>query len=755
MLYGLRMSPKADIDFVRSATELMQSTSRNLIAATGAVYLAWHMVATLIWPDRFGWSIWLITPVVALTCILAYWLLSKRPLASQAVWQIGLAAAITLAVYVFKQPEIAFFYALLPLMAVVTVGWPAGLAAEGLVIALVGWLSRGLLAQPLPTAYGLVIVAGGAFAGLLGWAAERTLLTVTQWSLYSFDEAQKNMEEARQQRAQLARVLKDLDQAYYRLQRANTALVAARKAAEDAERFKAEFVTNVSHELRTPLNLIVGFSEMMMTAPESYDGLQLPGPYRSDLNALYHSARHLLALVDDVLDLARIEVGRIALARDEVDLGALVAEATDMVRDYIAAKGLELQVDVAQDLPKLWIDRLRVRQVLLNLLVNAARFTERGWIRLEASRQGDEVVVRVTDTGQGIPTQDLPKIFEEFRSVEQPISTWHSGTGLGLPISKKFVELHRGRMGVESVYLQGTSFWFTLPCAPGLMTRQELAHVDRPQPVVRLGASERIVVVAHEDVHVASLLQRYLDGYRVVGVADVKEGVALVEEVKAIALVTDAKETLAAPSGDTLTVRCPLPSGRWAALALGADDFLVKPISRQELWAAIERLGRPVRRVIVADDDPEIVRLFRRMLCTHIPAQDCLEAYNGEETLRLVQTEKPDLVLLDLMMPEVDGIGVLERMVADPALADIPVIIVSAKGQDQASLPLPGAIQVSRAAGFQLGEVVRALEALFNALAPGWHPSGSTEPESAEAPVEPPALPGTPPPPASAPAVAR
>jgi signal transduction histidine kinase/CheY-like chemotaxis protein len=749
------MSPKTDADFVRSASELMQSTSRNLIAATAAVYLAWHMVATLTWPDRIGWSIWLITPVIALTCVLAYWLLSKQPLASQAVWQIGLATAITLAVYVFRQSEIAFFYALLPLMAVVTAGWPAGLAAEGLVIVLVWWLSSGSLAQALPAGYDVVIVAGGAFAGLLGWAAERALLTVTQWSLYSFAEAQKNMEEARQQRAQLARVLKDLDQAYYRLQRANAALDAARQVAEEAERFKAEFVTNVSHELRTPLNLIVGFSEMMMTAPESYDGIQLPGPYRSDLNALYHSARHLLALVDDVLDLARIEAGKIALARDEVDLAVLMSEAADMVRDYIAAKGLELQVDVPADLPQLWIDRLRIRQVLLNLLVNAARFTERGWIRLEASYRGDEVVVRVTDTGQGIPTQDLPKIFEEFRTAEQPASTWHSGTGLGLPISKKFVELHRGRMGVESVYLQGTSFWFTLPCAPGLMGGQELAHVDHSQPVVRLGASERIVVVAHEDTQVPSLLQRYLDGYRVVGVADVREGAALVEEAKAIALITDVKETLAAPPGDVLTVRCPLPSGRRAALALGADDFLVKPVSRQELWAAIERLGRPVQRVLVADDDPEIVRLFRRMLRTHIPVQDCLEAYNGEETLRLVQSEKPDLVLLDLMMPEVDGMGVLERMVADPDLADIPVIIVSAKGQDQASLPLPGAIQVSKATGFQLGEIVRALEALFSALAPGWHPSGSTEPAPAEAPVEPLASPGTPPLPASAPVAAH
>jgi len=755
MWYGLRTSPEADPDFVHSVTELLESTLRNLILATGGVYLIWHLVATVTWPERLGWSAWLITPVIILVCVLSLRLLPKHILVAQVVWQTGLAAAITLAVYVFQRQEIAFFYALLPLMAVVTMGWPGGLLAEGLVIALVWWLSHGSATQPLITTYSLGIIAGGVITGLLGWATAHTLLTAIRWHLFSFAQAEKNMEEARQHRAQLARVLKDLDQAYYRLERVNAALIAAWKAADEAERFKAEFVTNVSHELRTPLNLIVGFSEMMMTAPESYGDVQLPGPYRSDLNAIYHSARHLLALVDDVLDLARIEAGKIALARDEVDLASLVAEATGMVRDYIAAKGLELRVHVPEDLPTLWIDRLRIRQVLLNLLVNAARFTEHGWISLDVSRQGDEVVVRVTDTGRGIPEQDLPKVFEEFRSTDEPLSTWHSGTGLGLPISKKFVELHRGRMGVESTYLQGTTFWFTLPCTPALMPEQKVSHLDHPQPAVRLGASERIIVVVHDDPHTASLLQRYLDGYRVVGVTDVEEGVALAKDIKALALMTDAEKPPPALSGDALIVHCPLPSGRRAAIALGADDFLVKPVSRQELWAAIDRLGRPVRRVLIADDDPEVVRLFRRMLCIRIPVQDCLEAYNGEEALRLVRMEKPDLVLLDLIMPEVGGQSVLEQMAADPDLADIPVIIVSAKGDSHASMQLPGPIQIFRPKGFQLGEIVRALEALFNALAPGWRPPDSTEPGLAKASAASPVSPDMPQPPASVPVEAH
>lgn len=755
MWYGLRIRPEAGSDFVRSVTELQQSTLRNIVLAVGGVYALSHLVATVTWPEAFGWEVWFITPVVLLTCLLALRLLSKHLLIAQAVWQLGLASAIALAVYVLQVREIAFLYALLPLMAVITAGWPAGLAAEAMVIGFVGWLSLSAAVPSLPLTYSLGIVAGGAFTGLLGWAAIHALLTAVQWYLYSYTEAERNMEEARQHRARLAQVLKDLDQAYHRLQRTNAALVAAWKAKDEAERFKTEFVTNVSHELRTPLNLIIGFAEMMMASPESYGGVQLPGPYRSDLNAIYHSAKHLLALVDDVLDLARIEAGKMALAREKVDLPELVDEVIGMVRDHITAKGLDLQVNVPDRLPPLWIDQLRIRQVLLNLLVNAARFTERGWIRVDVSQEGDEVAVRVTDTGRGIPEQDLPRIFEEFRSTEQPLSAWHSGTGLGLPISKRFVELHNGRMGVESVYGRGTSFWFTLPCKPVPEQRRQTWSVRHPRPIARLGASERIVLVVSEDPHAASVLQRYLDGYRVIDTAELGEVARLVEEVKPLAVVADEATPLPEISDRVLVVRCPLPSSRRTAQMLGVSDYLVKPVSRQELLRAIERIGRPVRRVLVADDEPEVVRLFRRMLRAHIPPRGCLEAYNGEEALRLMQEERPDLVLLDLVMPQVDGRSVLEQMARDPDLADIPVIVVSARGQDPTSLRLSGPIQLSRPGGFELGEVVRALEASLSVLAPGWRSADSNGKGPAEGLPGSQAWPDSPPPPGTGPDPAR
>jgi len=711
----LHTSANLDADFAKSADELVRTTFRNLIWATGSAYLVWHLVATVSWSQRLGVPTWGVTACMGLVIGLTMWQLPRHIHTAQWCWHLGLLGVITAALCFYRQPEIAFLFVLLPFMASVTMSWYAGIVIEILASSLAATLAYALPQPLIPFSYAISIVIMGGFTVLIGWSSSHALYTVTHWLVYSYNQARENMEKAREHRGQLARVVKDLDQAYHRLERANAALVAAWRAADDAARFKAEFIANVSHELRTPLNLIVGFSEMITTAPESYGGVPIPGPYRSDLNAIYHNARHLLALVDDVLDLARIEAGKIALARDWVDLPALIQEAIDMVRDYIAAKGLTLQMQIEPGLPELSLDRMRIRQVLLNLLVNAARFTERGTIRVEAAQQNGEVVLRISDTGRGIPKEDLPKIFEEFRSTEQPVSTWHSGTGLGLPISKKFVELHHGRMGVESIYLQGTTFWFTIPCDGG---QTEIGRMMRAHPTRRMGASEKIIVTVHEDPRVAPLLQRYLDGYRVIGAEDAAEGIALVEDVKALALIVDSAQTLPDLPSRIPIIRCPLPSGQRAAISVGAEDLLVKPVSRAELVAAMERLNRPVQRVLIADDDPDVVRLFRRMLRNRV--QECLEAHNGREALEMIEAHTPDLVILDLVMPEVDGQEVLAHLSRNPRLSQIPVLLVTARGQDFASVQISGPIQISREQGFQLGETVQILGALFGALAPGW-----------------------------------
>jgi signal transduction histidine kinase/CheY-like chemotaxis protein len=722
---------KANPELAAPAQALLQSTTRTIILSVGCVYLACHIMLTVSWPDLYRWSAWLVLLIVALTCITAWTLVVRRLAVAQILWLSGMTVAITAGLAIFQQPQIAFLYALLPLLVVVLIGWRTGLATVVALAALVWWIQSSAVA-PLDRLDMLLIGVGGAFTWLLGWACTHTLSTATQWSLFSYNQAQQHLSETQQQRARLEQMVKDLDHAYYRLERANAALVAARNIAEEAERFKAEFVTNISHELRTPLNLIIGYSEVMMTAPQSYNNVQLPGAYRRDLNAVYRSAQHLLALVDDVLDLARIEAGKIALVREEIDLAALVTDAAETMRDYITAKGLELQIHTAADLPRLWIDRLRIRQVLLNLLVNAARFTEQGRIRVEALRDGDEIVVRVRDTGRGIDAHDLAKMFEAFRTTAQPTSTWHSGAGLGLPISKKFIELHHGVMGVESEIGRGTTFWFTLPCALHTTSRLQHTTTQRWAPRVHLGASERIIVVTHADPQVAPLLRRHLDGYQIVGFADAAEGASFAETMQAIALVTDAATAL--PTTITVPIiRCPLPSGRQTAIALGVADLLVKPVSREQLLDAITNVAPQARRLLLVDDDADMVRLYQRMLATCNPAPECLFAYNGAEALDVLRREPIDLMLLDLAMPELDGRGVLEHMAEASGRTDLPVIIISAHENDYAHMLLSGVIEISRHDGFRLGDMLRTLDALFNALGPGWRQLAHIEPTPATA----------------------
>ena len=247
-----------------------------------------------------------------------------------------------MAVYLFEQPELAFLYALLPLVAVVTLGWPAALLSEAIIIALLWWYLPWLGYVLSPT-YMIVIVVSGAVAGMVGWASVGTLFTVVHWSFMSWEQASENAKQAQEHRAEIMQLYKNLNKVNYQLERANSALMAAWKTADEAERFKAEFVTNVSHELRTPLNLIVGFTQMMVTSPESYGGERLPRPYRADIHTVYRSAQHLLELVDDVLDLARIDAGKIALARYDADVKLLIRETVDIMRDYVSSKGLELR----------------------------------------------------------------------------------------------------------------------------------------------------------------------------------------------------------------------------------------------------------------------------------------------------------------------------------------------------------------------------------------------------------------------------
>jgi signal transduction histidine kinase/DNA-binding response OmpR family regulator len=721
-----RPQQKTDLGFSATVEDLQRSTERSILFSILAVCLLAFFAVVITSP--FSWHFWLVMSIALFSCAASYLLLNRSIWISHFILIAGLLSSIGLAMGFFPIPEIILLCAFLPMLSAVTVGWQAAVFTEAAVLGLFFFLPTHGPGYGNPGLYFLFLAAGGTLGALLGWSSIRSMFTIVSWSTYHFDQAQQNMEEARRHRGQMVQVLKDLDLAYYRVERANAALAAAWSAAEEAERFKTEFVTNISHELRTPLNLIVGFSEMMLTSPESYDRMPLPGPYRSDLHSIFQSAQHLLALVDDILDLSRIEVGKIILNRADVDLVALVNETAAMVTDYIQTKGLELRIESSPEIPALWIDPLRIRQVMLNLLVNAARFTERGWIRVAISREGENVRVTVTDTGKGIPAQDIPKVFEAFRTTEQPISAWHSGTGLGLPISKKFVELHRGQMGVESPAGGGTTFWFTLPCVQtrtAKTARMESSATPTPAYIL-----ERILIVVSDDPHRTGLIHRYLPEYRIARVSNLQEGIALASESHADAILTDRPVPDPSPLSDVPIVFCPLPNEHREAIALGAADLLVKPVSSTELLNSLDRLKDPIQRVLIADEDPDLARLFRRMLRGRFDDDKILEAYHGEEVDRLIGAADPDLLILSDGLPGMEWKKYAGAGVKKPA-----VILVSSNLPIRAPSSESGPLEIFNPGGFLTSEALQIVQGILHVLAPGRILPPATEPAPEAAPA--------------------
>jgi len=431
---------------------------------------------------------------------------------------------------------------------------PAGLAAlfvslqAGIVMAagatLFAVVAAGNRLLPDPSWPVMVSIQVWGTVGLIGLTA-RPLLTAMEWSWSSYRRSIDLLEQARDYQVRLKQTLADLTQANEQLARANEKLAVARRVAEEAERVKAAFVANVSHELRTPLNMIIGFSEMITKWPETY-GSPLPPALLSDLSVILRNSQHLSDLIDDVLDLSQIETGRMALTKERVALPDIVEAAKTAVRRLYATKGLRLESEVAADLPLVLCDPTRIREVILNLLSNAARFTERGGVRIRVWREGNDVVVAVADTGPGIPPQDINKLFRPFQQADGSIRRRYGGTGLGLSISKSLVELHGGTMWIESTLGSGSTVYFRLPIDPPMLVEKgasawvnpawdyvQRTHPSRaPHPVVRPQ-----VLVMEPGNTLGRLLSRYLEGVEIVPVPCLAEASAYLAQAPVRALV--------------------------------------------------------------------------------------------------------------------------------------------------------------------------------------------------------------------------
>jgi PAS domain S-box-containing protein len=502
---------------------------------------------------------------------------------------------------------------------------------------------------------------------------------------------------------------------------------------EEASRMKSEFLANMSHELRTPLNAIIGFSEVLK------DGLigDLTEKQRGFIGDIFSSGNHLLSLINDILDLSKVEAGKMTLDLEPVALLSLFSNSLSIIREKAAARNIHLMIEVPDDIGSIGADARKVKQIVYNLLSNAVKFTpEGGRVALHARRVGrasvgslsggwsgrtcplaesdfgEFVEVSVTDTGIGMSAESLEQLFRPFSQIDGGLARKFEGTGLGLAMVKLLAELHGGTVAVESRVGEGSCFKAWLPVRGSVDAALPVNALITPViPVTPVGA--RVALVVEDDVKSADLvrLQLEAEGFRVLHAASAEAALAIAAR-QPLALVTldimlpnmDGWEFLERlkrmPELSTIpVVIISIVADRNRGFALGAAAVMQKPISRRELYESLVELGlfpasaeREIK-VLVVDDDPKAVELIAARILGL--AGTVLRAYSGREAIAMARRELPDLLVLDLMMPDVSGFDVVEALKDNAETARIPILVVTAKQiTEEDRMKLNGSVEV-------------------------------------------------------------
>jgi signal transduction histidine kinase/CheY-like chemotaxis protein len=493
---------------------------------------------------------------------------------------------------------------------------------------------------------------------------------------------------------------------------------------EAASRHKSEFLASMSHELRTPMNAIIGFTRLVMRRSKEV----LPKKQFDNLGKILTSADHLLALINDILDLSKIEAGRMEVHPVEFELEPLIDVCLRTVEPLVAVERLQLVKEVTPGLPTMFTDPDKIKQMLVNLLSNAVKFTERGHIRVKATSEDGRVSIAVEDTGIGIAPKAIEVIFDEFCQADSSTTRRYGGTGLGLSISRHLARLLGGDISVKSKKGKGSTFTLAIPIRLPVIRQPTIAenNAEREPTIASLNKS-RLVLAIDDDPNVIELLRENLGeaGYHVVGATGGDDGLRKARKMKPLAITLDILmpqkdgwEVLYELKADPVTRDIPIiiltiVDQKARGFHLGAFDYLSKPFDAEAILATLKRIPKTGNRILVVDDDPKVVDLVRQLLEGQPFEIDA--ASDGRKALATIAAQSPDIILLDLLMPGMDGFEVIKGLQQDPARRRIPVVVLTAKTltEEEKSLLRERAIKVI---GKQDLEVERLLYELWDAL---------------------------------------
>ncbi|MCP4700037.1 MAG: response regulator [Gammaproteobacteria bacterium] len=483
-------------------------------------------------------------------------------------------------------------------------------------------------------------------------------------------------------------------QAEIALQQAKNEAEGACTAAEQANVAKSRFLANMSHELRTPLNAIIGYSEILIEEAEEAREAGEETATLVDLLKIKDAGKHLLDLINDVLDISKIEAGKMDIYSETFNVSRVVTEAVNTVRPLAGQNQNTLEVHCADPRGTMHADLTKLRQILLNLLSNACKFTEQNRIELTATKESSQgspwMVFTVRDRGVGMTPEQQTKLFQAFTQADASTTRKYGGTGLGLTISKHFAEMMGGGIEVDSVQGEGSTFTVRLPANE---VREEAAAKEKPAliPVLKHGDA---VLVIDKNQMMRQLLKKHLNklGYRVIVAGACDEAMQMAKKFhpQAITLdvmMTDAKgrTLLSMIKGDAELANIPvivvsMQEDRSEGFSLGAAEYLVEPIEADDLSNVLKKYQSSAAgsaEVMLVEDNPTTRKITKLMIKK--AGWQVTSAENGRVALELIKKSRPDLILLDLMMPEMDGFEFLTRLRADEIYADIPVVVVTAK----------------------------------------------------------------------------